>query len=259
MSKTGLVSVTFRKLSPVAIVDLVAKAGLAGIEWGGDIHVPHGDTRTAKHVGQLTRDAGLEVLCYGSYYRVGHAEDGIGSQGPGFGEVLESAVALRAPTIRVWAGTEGSRDAGEEHWNRVIEDSHAIADRAAGADIRIAYEYHGHTLTDSIDGASRLLAAVRHPNVDTLWQPMIHEGTEANLAAIEVVRPRLRNVHVYAWRTENGELHRLSLKEGEETWRLYIAALTAGDATPAFLLEFVAGDSLDQFRADAATLRELVR
>ena len=38
----GLVSVTFRKLSPEEIVQLVVSSGLKGIEWGGDIHLPHG-------------------------------------------------------------------------------------------------------------------------------------------------------------------------------------------------------------------------
>ena len=31
----GLVSITFRPLSPREIVDLVAEAGLKAIEWGG--------------------------------------------------------------------------------------------------------------------------------------------------------------------------------------------------------------------------------
>ena len=48
MIHTGLVSVTFRKLEPAEIVDLVKQAGLQGIEWGGDIHVPHGDIQRAK-------------------------------------------------------------------------------------------------------------------------------------------------------------------------------------------------------------------
>ena len=40
MIRGGLVSITFRKLSPRAIIDLVTRANLIGIEWGGDVHVP---------------------------------------------------------------------------------------------------------------------------------------------------------------------------------------------------------------------------
>lgn len=53
----GLVSITFRKLSPGEIVELVATAGLVGIEWGGDVHVPHGDFARAAEVRKLTEGA----------------------------------------------------------------------------------------------------------------------------------------------------------------------------------------------------------
>ena len=61
MISSGLVSVTFRKLSPAEIVDLVRQAGLNCIEWGGDIHVPHGDCVRAREVRQRTLAAGLTV------------------------------------------------------------------------------------------------------------------------------------------------------------------------------------------------------
>jgi len=66
----GLVSITFRKLSPEQIIELVRKAGLSGIEWGGDIHVPHGDIARAKEVKSMTKEAGLRVAVYGSYYHL---------------------------------------------------------------------------------------------------------------------------------------------------------------------------------------------
>ena len=112
MISSGLVSITFRKLSPREIVDLVAKAQLDAIEWGGDVHVPHGDLSAAKDVHKMTNDAGLSLSSYGSYYRVGHDEP------VPFGEVLETAVELKAPTIRVWAGKKGSNDADEAYRQR---------------------------------------------------------------------------------------------------------------------------------------------
>ena len=94
--KTGLTSVTFRQKSPEEIIALAKEAGLTGIEWGGDIHVPAGDTKTASEIGRKTREAGLAVLSYGSYYR--------GDEGEDFAPVLASAKALGAPVIRIWAG-----------------------------------------------------------------------------------------------------------------------------------------------------------
>ena len=66
MITTGLLSVTFRKLTPPEIVGLVRQAGLAGIEWGGDIHVPHGNLDRAREVRQMTLDAGITIAAYGS-------------------------------------------------------------------------------------------------------------------------------------------------------------------------------------------------
>src|SRR6185312_7605034 len=108
MISPGLVSITFRALTPAEVIALVRQAGLRGIEWGGDIHVPHGDAGRAREVRGLTQGAGLQVAAYGSYYKAGVSEDA----GLAFGRVLETAVTLGAPVIRVWAGGAGSAATG---------------------------------------------------------------------------------------------------------------------------------------------------
>ncbi|HNC24059.1 MAG TPA: sugar phosphate isomerase/epimerase, partial [Opitutaceae bacterium] len=100
MIHPGLVSVTFRALTPTQIVALVRQAGLRGIEWGGDIHVPHGNLARAREVREMTQEAGLSVAAYGSYYRAAQSE----ADGLAFEHVRATAVELGAPTIRVWAG-----------------------------------------------------------------------------------------------------------------------------------------------------------
>src|SRR6187549_164575 len=94
----GLVSVTFRQLPPREIVDLARRAELGGIEWGGDVHVPAGDAGRAREVRAMTEDAGLSIVAYGSYYRAGEEDEAA------FAPVLDSACALGAPAIRIWAG-----------------------------------------------------------------------------------------------------------------------------------------------------------
>jgi sugar phosphate isomerase/epimerase len=244
MITPGLVSVTFRKLSPAEIVALVRQAGLAGIEWGGDIHVPHGAVARAKEVRQLTLDAGLQVIAYGSYYRL---------DGRQFEAVLESAVTLGAPVIRVWAGGMGSAQATAEQRAAVVADARRIGDLAAAAGIKIAFEYHGNTLTDTDESAQRLLAEVAHPNVFTLWQPRITDSVEANLTGLRAIRSRLLNVHVYHWKPN--PLERRPLAEGADCWRRYFGELAGARAA---LLEFVVNDDPAQFLRDAAVLRELV-
>jgi 3-dehydroshikimate dehydratase len=111
----GLVSVTFRELSLEKIVDLVAQAELTGIEWGGDVRVPHGDQGQARAVRRMTVETGLTVAAYGSYYRAGHPETGP------FEAILETAIELDAPSVRVWAGKRGSADADAAYRARVKE------------------------------------------------------------------------------------------------------------------------------------------
>src|SRR5256885_10789300 len=71
MLHPGLVSVTFRKLPPREVVSLAKQAGLYGIEWNGDVHLPPGDLGKARDLRELTLEAGLQVAAYGSYHRVG--------------------------------------------------------------------------------------------------------------------------------------------------------------------------------------------
>lgn len=244
----GLVSITFRQLSPTEVIDLVAQAQLTGIEWGGDIHVPHGAIATAKTVRQQTLDAGLQVAAYGSYYRVSHNESGP------FDTVMEAAVALGAPTIRVWAGRQGSDSADEAYWQAVIEDSRRIAELAAAAGITIAYEFHAKTLTDTNEAARRLLERVDQPNLRSYWQPPRQSTVAYNLAGIEAVAPWLDNIHVYHWQRESGE--RQPLAAGYADWQQYLDKISDVDGERFAMLEFVQDDTPEAFLRDAATLRQ---
>ncbi len=67
----GLCSITFRDLTPREVVALAVRSGIAGIEWGGDVHVPPGDVGAAESVAALCRDAGITVVSYGSYLGMG--------------------------------------------------------------------------------------------------------------------------------------------------------------------------------------------
>ncbi len=242
----GLVSITFRQLSVEEIIALVTQAGLAAVEWGGDIHVPHGDEAQARTVARMGADAGLDVAAYGSYYRVGHPETGP------FEAVLASAVALGAPQIRVWPGNQGSDEADEAYFQTVVEDSRRIADLAQGEGVGIVYEFHGNTLTDTNAAALRLLQSVDHANVRSLWQPPRFAARGDNLAGIEMVRPWLEHLHVFHWHLQTGE--RRPLAEGEDLWRDYLAQAGDPNRTRYALLEFVEDDAPEAFLRDAATL-----
>ncbi|MFC4855566.1 sugar phosphate isomerase/epimerase family protein [Actinophytocola glycyrrhizae] len=228
----GLVSVTFRQLSPAEIVSLVVDAGLEAIEWGGDVHVPAGDFRTARDVRARCADNGIAIEAYGSYYRA----DG------DFGPVLATALALGAPRIRVWAGTKGS--AGQPDRAAVVEDLRAVAALAGGEGVEVAVEYHADTLTDTLDSALALFEEV--PALKSYWQPPVGATVDDALAAVPALDPVA--VHVFSW-TDDGT--RLPLAAREPLWRPVLAALPADRHA---LLEFVRADSPTTFLQDATTL-----
>jgi 3-dehydroshikimate dehydratase len=243
----GLVSVTFRKLPPAEIVKLVQQARLDAIEWGGDVHVPPGDIPRAREVRKRTDDAGLKVAAYGSYYRAGVSE----AQGPSFRSVLETARELGAPLIRVWAGNKASAGMSAPDRQIVIDDLHRIVDLAAAAGVNVATEYHGNTLTDSIDSARAMLDAV--PKLKTLWQPPNNEPADHCLASLRSVLDRLTNVHVFQWEGANNTRHPLS--NGRDRWRQYLEVLRKTDGRRYLLLEFVRDDAPERFIEDASMLK----
>ena len=249
MISPGLVSITFRALAPAEIVALVRQAGLRGIEWGGDIHVPHGNLARAREVREMTQEAGLTVAAYGSYYRAGQGE----AAGLPFTSVLESAVELGAPVIRVWAGSAGSTSSSPELRAQVGADLRRITALAAAEHIGVALEFHNGTLTDTAGSTVRLLAEVGEPNLSTYWQPPLDLATDDCLRDLRSLLPRLTHLHVYHWR--GPAMERLPLTAGAERWRsfLELAATAPGDRYA--MLEYVEGDAPANFLRDAATLK----
>jgi 3-dehydroshikimate dehydratase len=242
MILTGLVSVTFRKLSPSEVIKLVQQAGLYGIEWGGDVHVPHGDINTAKQVAKETEEAGLQTISYGSYYRVGEPDQ------PFFEKVLETAVELHTDTIRVWPGRKGSEEADEEYRTKVIEDSRRIAELAGKENVTLAYEFHPRTLTDTDESAVNLLRQVDHPNMKTYWQP---PQDRENIPSLKKMLPWLVNVHVNSHKDNQA----LLLAEAVEEWEKIIQLIRSTGRDHAAMIEFVKDGKPEIFLEDAKVLK----
>jgi 3-dehydroshikimate dehydratase len=228
--RTGLCSVTLRTLPIDGVVEVTAAAGLECIEWGGDVHVPAGDLDAARTARDATMAAGLRVASYGSYYRCDGA----------FAPVLETARALGAPRIRIWAGEAPSSAASPAEREAVAA---AARDAAAGG-IEVAFELHGGTLTDNIDSALALIAA---SGVPCYWQPPQDMADEEALAGLRRL-PDVPAVHVFSWWPGST---RLRLHERAHLWRAVFAYFTDGDA----LLEFVPGDDPDLVALEADELR----
>jgi len=244
LMNTGLVSVTFRNLTPFEIIELTAKAGLDGIEWGGDIHCPPGDVSKAEEVFNMMTQRQLKCLSYGSYYKARNGED--------FLSILAVATALHAPNIRIWVGEKGSLETDIATRKEIVSNIQQAADMALEKGISISFEYHANTLTDTIESTLLLLDEVSRPNVYTYWQPHLGSDIESNLHDIRLLSDigKLKNLHVY--HELGGEW--LPLADGRSAWEAYLAAATAEAA----ILEFVRGGVPEQFMRDAEVLRSIV-
>jgi 3-dehydroshikimate dehydratase len=252
---SGLCSLTLAESSPAEIVALCVESQLTHIEWWGKAHVPAGDLGRAREVGDLTRAAGLKIATYGSYYRVGESE----SQGLSFDDVRQTAVALQAPAIRVWAGTHGSDTCSQQQRAAVIADTMRIADLCAGAGVDLVFEYHGGSLTDCNESAVAFAAAVQHPSVFFGWQPPVGISTDGGVEGLRAILPGLATIHVFNWlKGPDGQTVRRPLGEAVAEWREYFDTAAADGRDHVALLEFVKDNSVEQFLADAKVLRGLL-
>ncbi len=243
----GLVSVSFRKLNPKEIILLAKEAGLGSVEWGGDIHVPAGDTKKAHEVRLLTEKAGLKISSYGSYYRIGVSEKA------DFGGVLASAKALGISIIRVWAYNKASAAVDGEAYARVVDDAKRIC--ALANDFTVCLECHGGTLTDDYRSALKLLADVNCANLAMFWQPNQFRSFEYNMEAAKALAPYCKCVHTFAW--EGKEKFPLDFHFGR--WQSYAEAIRKAAPHAEFLLEFMHDDRPESLPQSACTLRKILQ
>lgn len=238
----GLCSVTLRSHSVEEVVALAAKAGLAGIEWGSDVHVA--DAATAARAMKACGDAGLRVLSLGSYYRAGTFGD--------FESTLALAAGIGAPRVRIWAGSLEPHEADAGTWDAVVEDTRRIAALAAGHGVELAFEFHDRSLTATVDGTLELLGRVARPNVGTYWQPAVGVSGAEALDALRSLLDHLMGIHCFSWwpRAE-----RLPLDAREGLWREAFGVARGSGRDLDVMLEFVADDRPENLLGDAATLR----
>lgn len=241
----GMTSVTFRKKSADEVIKITTEAGLDGIEWGGDIHVPAGGLIKAKEIAEKTRDAGLKVLSYGSYHTL------LQNDLNDFKKILETANMMGTDCIRIWAGKVDINKVSSQEFIKASQELKVIYEMAREYGISISLEKHRKTLTHTTESTLHLLQLTDCENIKTYWQPSLELSVEDNCKSIRLLKPYISNIHVFKW---NDMKERFPLSEGEE-WPLYISALKADLNIQSFILEFVKDDSDEVFFKDAVTLK----
>jgi 3-dehydroshikimate dehydratase len=254
--KTGLCSVTLRNRPVEEVVRLIVDAQLDAVEWGGDIHVPVGDEKKAVFARRCCEESGIQISSYGSYYRI------INREGPpeDIRPILDTALALGAPAVRVWAGYWNSADITPENRERLLDGLNSSVHLAGAYGLKLALEFHINTLTDTAESTEQLLSIIDAPNFFTYWQPPYWiADTNLHLEGLRMLKRRILNLHVFHWRFNHGctdflkATERRPLEEGSSVWAKYLREADLQDGTA--LIEFVRDDEPGQFIKDAAVLR----
>ena len=245
MLRPGMCSVTARHLPTDGVLEAAAKAGLACIEGGADVHAPPaGDLRG---LADATAAAGLAVASYGTYWRATPDDDGVA--------LIGAAQALGCTRLRIWAGTTGSTEASPAERAEVVRRVQVLAEESAEHGLELAFEHHDLTLADTVESTLDLLAEVDRPNVGTYWQPRVGEPAEVALAGLEQLLPHVRAVHAFSWWPRH---ERLPLAARGDLWLPVLEMLAETGRPIDVLLEFLPEDDLSLLPDEAGRLREWI-
>lgn len=246
----GMVSATFRGETPERIIELCREAGLKAVEWSENAHVNPDDPKGAAALYEKTKAAGLDVAAYGSYYRLGEQQD----PEEVFARSLRSAAALRAPVIRIWAGAKPSDQVTKQERKALAKEAALVGEMAEKEGIKIGFEWHKNTLTDTNESAMELLKQADQKNLYCLWQPTVALTMDQRVEGLDLLGDRLLNLHVYYWL----EGKRRPFQEGLDEWARYLAHVDQNTDRYG-LLEFVMDNTEEQFLEDAKALHGLLR
>jgi sugar phosphate isomerase/epimerase len=251
----GLCSITFRTLSSEEVIDVASRAGVQGIEWGADVHAPPGGGAAITALGARTRDAGLTVVSYGSYLGMAPSND------EQIGGALDSAEALGAPMIRIWAELGVTSASPSVERLRVTERTAALTDHVVARGMVPTLEFHPGTLTETARSTNELLDAVGRPELRTHWQPDPALSPATALAELADVTDHLAHLHVFAWGSQGIE-DRRALTDGGAVWAPGLQlADREGAPVPGgryALCEYVRDDDPQQLVADVRVLRSWI-
>ena len=252
----GLCSITFRSLTTDEVLQAALRAGVEGIEWGADGHVPPGGGPAVEALRVRCRDAGVEIVSYGSYLGFAPAE-ATGETGI-IEAVLDSAEALGAPMVRIWTELGVGSASPNDDRRRVTERTARFVDAIASRGLIAALEFHPYTLTESAASANELLTTLARPNLRAHWQPDPALPADAALAELAQVTPHLAHVHTFFW-GPTGIDDRHPLADGADLWPpAFELADRAGAQLPGrrfALCEYVRDDDPEQLVADVNVLR----
>lgn len=245
MIRTGLVSISFRGLSPEEIVQEMAKCGLKYVEWGSDVHAPCTDTARLEQIVALQKQYGITCCSYGTYFYLGLTPN---EELPAY---IRAAKLLGTRTLRVWAGKKSPDMFTPEERDGFFDACRQAAKIAEEAGVVLCMECHRNSYTETKNGALELMQAVNSPAFRMYWQLNQMQSFVENMEYIQALLPYIDNLHVFYMKEQT----RYPLSAGEEEWKTYLGQFT-GDRMA--LLESMPDRRIESLPAEAESLRRIV-
>lgn len=243
--KIGMVSVTFIK-QPIEEVFRIAKnAGIDGIEWSAKGEHAINEENIDK-IKQLSEQEGIGIFSFGSYCYMSDPEECMG--------VVDKAVRMNAPVIRIWAGKKSPQDCSEEEFEQIVANTKIMADYAAKYNITLAFEYHRKTLTETAESAVRLIKAIKRDNVKLYWQNSGAYNLADNLKNQRAITPYL--VGLFHLQNSYGGKGNQLLEEISEDIEHYYKPFMRTDYK--VMIEFVKDGLEENFYKDVEAVRNVL-
>lgn len=176
--------------------------GYDGVElWGREPHISADTTyERASEIRELAAELGLEIAGIGAY--LGRFLTMSDAQCE---EVLEELKKyfqvmewLGTDLIRVWPGGPNAFLAQDYHYAKAAHWLQRCGDLAAERGVRLAMEIHNGSLTETVEGAERLLAMIQRDNVGVIRDAgnMYITGTDYGEETVQRLGEKIFHVHV---------------------------------------------------------------
>ncbi len=244
MSLLGLVSISFRNLSPEEIIKEAKNAGLSCIEWGSDVHAPRDDYTKLRQIAELQKQSNIFCCSYGTYFRLGRDST------EELTEYIEAAKILGTDILRLWCGTKASSEYTSDEEGQLFEECKKAAVVAEKHGVVLCMECHNGTYTDTKEGAIKLMQQISSPALRMYWQPNQFTDNEENKRYARLISSFTKVIHVFNW----SATERFPLEDAVGLWKEYLSHFNKNQT---LLLEFMPDDSITSLKAEAESLRKI--
>ena len=245
MRQKGLVSISFRGLTPETIIRKTYDAGLDCIEWGSDVHAPCNDLKRIREIVQSQGYYGITCSSYGTYFRIGT------DPADGIKPYILAARALGTDILRIWLGSADWKQYTGDEQKYLLAQCMQLAEIAKKEEVRLCLECHPNTCTQEREDALLIMREIASPFFRMYWQPNQFRTVESNLRYAEEILEYTEVIHVFNWKGHD----RYPLLAGADIWRRYLAAASQ---TAPLLLEFMPDDRWESLAQEAESLRKIL-